>query len=117
MIYDLPIPESFKNDPILLFIRRIIETKYDGRKKIVGDRVIVWDQSACFDEKNNQIFHGEPFLSEKMIVIDTGDIGYQPIEIIPAKGIIYDMPIDLVLYEPTTKRKIKTNGDFCKIIE
>jgi hypothetical protein len=90
-----------------------LKTYYDGRDKEVGDRVIIWDSFACFNEKGDRILVDESIEDRQMIVIDNEISEYVSINYLNIRHLIL---IDLKLYDTIDKNIVFTNSEFCKIL-
>lgn len=90
-----------------------LKNHYDGRDKEVGDRVIIWDTFACFDEKGKRILENESIEDRQMIVIENDVSEYVSINYLNIRHLIL---IDLKLYDTIGKNIVFTNSEFCKIL-
>jgi hypothetical protein len=117
MIFDFGLPEDLKRNSEFFNQFQVwekqIKANYDCRVKEIGDRVIVWDSSGSCDLNGNLYYESENFFREEMIVIAT-NTDYQIS--IPYLGSTHDLDLDLILYCPSCNKTVRSNSDFCRII-
>lgn len=118
MIFDFDLPEELKNRSEFAHVFQAwdkkIKANYDKRIKEIGDRVIVWDSSGSCDINGKLYFESENFFKQELIVIDN-NIKY--VITIPYLGQTHSLTLDLILFSPSTQKHVRSNSDFCRIIE
>jgi len=116
MIFDF-LPEDLKKKSEFhkwfLEMEKQIKANYDGRIKHVGDRVIIWDTTGSCNLKGDLYYEREEFFKLEMIVVET-NILYQVI--VNHLGVKHEFDLDLILFSPSTQNTVRSNSEFCKII-
>jgi hypothetical protein len=118
MIFDFGLPEDIKKNSEFYNLFQVwdkqIRANVDNRMKSIGDRVVIWHSGGSCDMKGNFYYEGEDFFKQEMIVIDT-DIKY--VANLTHLGQDYGLPLDLILYSPSSEKTVRSNSDFCRIID
>jgi hypothetical protein len=92
---------------------------YDPRTKEIGDYVVIWDASFLVDgetdlyiEDSKEIFK---ILKSKGIVIEVGNEYEVVTDIVNDFQKYYRIYLNLVLYFPELKKRIRTHSEFVKL--
>jgi hypothetical protein len=118
MIFDFGLPEKMKENSEFynqfLAWDKQIRANYDNRIKQIGDRVLIWDSSGSCDMSGKLYYECEEFFKQEMIIIDT-NIKYSVN--ISYLDQIHNLSLDLILYSPSAEKTIRSNSEFCRIID